>query len=271
MRGLEAALAGRRVKSVDVRRAGLRVPFPKNLAQALAGRTFVQFARRAKYVLATLDDGRVLVVHLGMSGRVQLVPPGEKFTPGAHDHLVIAMTDGMRVALNDPRRFGVVLLLPGDAVFAHKSFAGLGPEPLGNEFNAAYLRAKLAGRKTPVKIAIMDQRIVVGVGNIYACEALYQAGISPLRPAGNLTAAEAEKLVAAIRDVLNRAIAAGGSSLRDYRQTDGELGYFQHEFKVYGRAGEACPAPGCACAKKGGIIRITQGGRSTFYCPRQQK
>lgn len=271
MRGLDSALRGRRVKHVDVRRAGLRVPFPENLAAAMTGRRLEHFSRRAKYVLARLDDGQVFVLHLGMSGRVQLVSAKEKFTPAVHDHLVITMEDGMRVVLNDPRRFGVVLLLPENEVVTHKSFAALGPEPLGNEFNADYLRARLAGRTTALKVAIMDQQIVVGVGNIYACEALYQAGISPLREAGRLKAAEAEKLVTAIRDVLNRAIAAGGSSLRDYRQADGELGYFQHEFKVYGREGEACPAMGCACGKKGGIIRITQGGRSTFYCPHQQR
>lgn len=272
MRGMDAVLRGGRVAAVDVRRAGLRVPFPPGLARGLAGRRFAHFARRAKYVLATLDDGSVLVVHLGMSGRVQIMAPGTAFTPGKHDHLVVTMDDGTRWALNDARRFGFVLWLPDmAAVAAHPSFAALGPEPLGNEFHADYLRARLARRTTPLKVAIMDQRIVVGVGNIYACEALYQAGISPQRPAGQLRAAEAEKLVVAIRDVLGRAIAAGGSSLKDYRQADGELGYFQHDFRVYGRAGEACAAAGCACAKKGGIVRITQGGRSTFYCPAQQK
>lgn len=271
MRGLDAALRGQRIAAVDVRRAGLRVPFPKDLARKLAGRTFAHFARRAKYVLATLDDGQVFVLHLGMSGRVQMVAAREQFTPGAHDHLVITMKDGMRVALNDARRFGVVLLLPGDQVARHKSFAALGPEPLGNEFHAGYLLQKFKDRKTAVKVAIMDQRLVVGVGNIYACEALYQAGIDPARAAGTIKPAEAEKLFAAIRDVLARAIAAGGSTLRDYRQADGELGYFQHQFHVYGREGETCPVPGCACGKKGGIVRITQGGRSTFYCPAQQR
>jgi formamidopyrimidine-DNA glycosylase len=173
--------------------------------------------------------------------------------------------------LNDARRFGVVLLLSEDKMEAHDSFKGLGPEPLGNQYDAAYLEEALAGRKIAVKVAIMDQRIVVGVGNIYACEALYQAGIDPRRAAGQVTRAELERLVPAIRDVLGRAIAAGGSTLRDYKQADGELGYFQHEFKVYGREGEACPARGCGCKKSGGIERIVQGGRSTFFCPVKQK
>ena len=271
MRGMDAALRGRRIAHVDVRRKDLRVPFPKDLAKNLTGRTLAQFSRRAKYVLARLDDGQVLVIHLGMSGRVQLVGPQEEFTAGKHDHLVVTMQDGRRFALNDARRFGVVLLLPEDKMDSHASFKGLGPEPLGNGFDAAYLEEALAGRKTAVKVAIMDQRIVVGVGNIYACEALYQAGIDPRRAAGKITRAELDRLVPAIRDVLDRAIAAGGSTLRDYKQADGELGYFQHEFKVYGREGEGCPARGCACKKAGGIERIVQGGRSTFFCPVRQK
>lgn len=270
MRGMDAALRGRRIARVDVRRKDLRVPFPKDLAKKLEGRSLAQFSRRAKYVLARLDDGQVLVIHLGMSGRVQLVGPKEEFTPGKHDHLVVTMADGRRFALNDARRFGVVLLLPEEKLDAHPSFRTLGPEPLGNKFDAAYLEEKLAGRKTAIKVAIMDQRIVVGVGNIYACEALYQAGIDPRRAAGKVSRAELEKLVPAIRDVLARAIEAGGSTLRDYKQADGELGYFQHEFKVYGREGEPCPARGCGCRKQGGVQRIVQGGRSTFFCPVRQ-
>lgn len=272
MRGMERALRGQKIAAVAVRRAGLRVPFPPDLQTRLEGRVLAQFGRRAKYGLLTLDDGAVLVLHLGMSGRIQIVAADEDFTAGKHDHLVLTMAGGMRVALNDARRFGMVLLLPDAAALAgHKSFAGLGPEPLGNEFDAVYLRDALRGRKSAIKQAIMEQEIVVGVGNIYACEALYAARIDPRRPAGGLRPREAEDLVAAIRAVLTRAIAAGGSSLRDYRQADGALGYFQHEFGVYGRAGMACPAAGCACGKKGGIVRIVQGGRSTFYCPVLQK
>jgi formamidopyrimidine-DNA glycosylase len=270
MRGMEAALRGGRIAHVDVRRKDLRVPFPKDLAKKLEGRTMAQFSRRAKYVLVRMDDGQVLVIHLGMSGRIQLVGKKEEFAPGKHDHLVVAMKDGQRFALNDARRFGVVLLLPEDKVEGHASFKTLGPEPLGNGFDATYLESKLKGRKTAVKVAIMDQRIVVGVGNIYACEALYQAGIDPRRAAGKVTRAELDKLVPAIRDVLGRAIAAGGSTLRDYKQADGELGYFQHEFKVYGREGEKCPVRGCGCAQQGGVQRIVQGGRSTFFCPVRQ-
>lgn len=270
MRGMEAALRGQRIAAVDVRRKDLRVPFPKDMAQKLAGRTMVQFSRRAKYVMVGMDDGQVLVIHLGMSGRVQLVAAKEKFAPGKHDHLVVTMKDGQRFALNDARRFGVVLLLPEEKVDGHASFRTLGPEPLGNGFDAAYLEEKLRGRKMAVKVAIMDQRIVVGVGNIYACEALYQAGIDPRRAAGAITRAELERLVRAIRDVLGRAIAAGGSTLRDYKQADGELGYFQHEFRVYGREGLPCPARGCGCRTGGGIQRIVQGGRSTFFCPGRQ-
>lgn len=270
MRGMEAALCGGAIAHVDVRRKDLRVPFPKDLAKKLAGRTMVQFSRRAKYVLVRMDDGQVLVIHLGMSGRVQLVAAKEEFAPGKHDHLVVTMKNGQRFALNDARRFGVVLLLPEEKIESHVSFKTLGPEPLGNQFDAAYLEEELRGRKTAVKIAIMDQRIVVGVGNIYACEALYQAGIDPRRAAGAISRAELERLVPAIRDVLGRAIAAGGSTLRDYKQADGELGYFQHEFKVYGREGQVCPARGCGCKKQGGVQRIVQGGRSTFFCPARQ-
>lgn len=271
MRGMEAALCGGRIARVDVRRKDLRVPFPKDLAKKLEGRTMAQFSRRAKYVLVRLDDGQVLVIHLGMSGRIQLVGSKESFSPDKHDHLVVTMQDGRRFALNDARRFGVVLLLPEDKIESHASFQSLGPEPLGNGFDAAYLEKKLKGRKTAVKVAIMDQRIVVGVGNIYACEALYQAGIDPRRAAGAVTRAELDRLVPAIRDVLARAIAAGGSTLRDYKQADGELGYFQHEFKVYGREGEPCPARGCGCKKTGGVQRMVQGGRSTFFCPVRQR
>ncbi len=268
-RGLEAAIkAPAEIAKVDQRRPDLRVPFPKNLKKRLEGHNVTGFGRRAKYLLLYISSGEVLIIHLGMSGRI-LITKGHK--PEKHDHLIMTFKTGQQVILNDPRRFGMVYLCKEDELEAHKAFAHLGPEPLGNDFNGPVLAARLKGKNTPVKLAILDQKTVVGVGNIYACEALFKAGISPLRKASTIQGARAEKLAASIRDVLTRAIKAGGSSLKDYRQTDGELGYFQHNFKVYDRAGEKCRSCDCDIQRTGGIKRITQSGRSTFYCPRKQK
>ncbi len=271
-RGLEPVLAGRLIVQADVRRADLRWPFPEGMAARLTGARVTGLRRRSKYLLADLDRGETLIVHLGMSGRMLVsgAPVGAFHhalaVPGKHDHVVLDIEGGARIAFNDARRFGSMDLVQTAAEERHRLLAPLGPEPLGNGFDAPYLAARLAGRATPVKAVLLDQHVVAGLGNIYACEALWRAGVSPLRLARDIVPPEAERLVAAIRSVLVEAIAAGGSSLRDYRQADGELGYFQHGFAVYGRAGLACLRPGCS----GVVARAVQAGRSSFLCPRCQ-
>lgn len=267
-RGLEPVLLHRRIVRVDVRRKDLRRPFPRGLKGRVESARVTWIARRAKYILIHLDNDFVLVIHLGMSGRI--VFQGDGYKPQTHDHFILHLEDGRQVVLNDPRRFGVVDLVRGDGLDAHPLFAHLGPEPLGNGFSGPVLAAALKNRKAAIKQVIMDQSVVVGVGNIYASEALFQSGIDPARPAARIQGKRAEALVAAIRDVLNRAIAAGGSTLRDHRQVSGELGYFQHDFTVYGREGQACRGCDCDIAKTGGIRKIVQGGRASFYCPRKQ-
>lgn len=268
MRGLEPVLTGKAIARVETRRADLRVPFPKDLKKKLEGARILRLSRRAKYCLIHLQGGACLVVHLGMSGRLVIT---RDHVPVKHDHFLMTLEDGVQIVLNDPRRFGMVLLVADAEMAGHASFKHLGPEPLGNEFNAAYLRDKLKGRTQAIKLAIMDQRIVVGVGNIYACEALYRAGIDPAKPAGGVSPAKLEKLVSAIRGVLGEAIAAGGSSLKDYVQASGELGYFQHGFKVYDREGTVCRTCAEAGHEKPCVTRMVQGGRSTFYCKRTQR
>jgi formamidopyrimidine-DNA glycosylase len=268
-RGLVPILVGQRIVRAEVRREGLRKPFPRGLKARLVGAGVTHIARRAKYILIHLDNGFVLVIHLGMSGRVLFYP--RDYRPQTHDHFILHMQDGQQIVLNDPRRFGVVDLVPVEALDTHVLFAHLGPEPLGNDFSAPRLEAALKNRKTAIKQAIMDQGVVVGVGNIYASEALFLSGINPKRAANRVNLAQAEKLVAAIRTVLKKAIKAGGSTLRDHRQANGELGYFQHSFTVYDRAGQSCPGCDCDIDKTGGIKKIVQGGRSSFYCPRKQK
>jgi formamidopyrimidine-DNA glycosylase len=246
----------------------LRTALPKNLAARLKGQRVVQVTRRAKYIQIFLNGGDVLLLHLGMSGRLLITPEAVKAEK--HDHLVFHFDDGTCVRFNDPRRFGCCDLVRAEDLPRHQWLKHLGIEPLGKELTQAWLRDKFEGKTVNIKTALMDQRLVVGIGNIYASEALFYAGISPKRQAGACNAKQLAKLVPAIQKVLKAAIAAGGSSLRDYRQTNGELGYFQHSFAVYGREGEACP--GCACdrAKTGGVQRITQGGRSTYYCATKQ-
>ncbi|MGE4063803.1 MAG: bifunctional DNA-formamidopyrimidine glycosylase/DNA-(apurinic or apyrimidinic site) lyase [Rhodospirillaceae bacterium] len=270
-RGLAGVLEGHRLTRVQVRRKDLRIPFPPRLAEILTGRRVEKIRRRAKYILMDLDDGQVLIAHLGMSGRMTLDNKGAPL--GKHDHVVFTTDEGTEVRFNDPRRFGLMTLVKGEELESHKLFRHLGPDPLTRAFTPALLSAKLQGRKTSIKAALLDQRIVVGVGNIYACESLYRAGISPLRKAGTVAGARAERLVPAIKAVLKQAIAAGGSSLRDHVQPSGELGYFQDAWKVYGREGESCACLGRTAAAatgrnqgKGVVRRITQGGRSTFYC-----
>jgi len=265
-RGLATVLENRVIRQLDLRRKDLRFPFPEGLAQLVEGRRVTAIRRRAKYILIHLDDGGVLIGHLGMSGRM-LIGAAEGVVLETHDHVVFHTDHGMVVRFNDARRFGFLDYTREDDLARHKLLAGIGPEPLGNEFSGPVLAAKLAGKITPIKAALLDQKIVAGLGNIYVSEALYFAGLLPTRLAATVGGAKAEKLVTSIKDVLNRAIAAGGSSLRDYVQTSGELGYFQHQWAVYGKEGERCPA--CSCTE--GIQRIVQSNRSTFFCAKRQR
>lgn len=265
-RGLAPHLEGRRLVHVEARRPDLRWPLPVDFAQRLQGRTVVALRRRAKYLLAELEDGTVLIAHLGMSGRM-LITEGKPPVLEKHDHIVLATDRDIWVRFNDARRFGAMDLTTLDALETHKLLAGLGPEPLSNAFNGPALALALKGRRTPIKAALLDQHVVAGIGNIYACEALYRAGLSPRRQAYTVQGERAERLAAAVKQVLAEAIEAGGSTLRDYRQADGELGYFQHAFKAYGREGEACGNPGCGRP----VLRLVQSGRSTFYCARCQR
>jgi formamidopyrimidine-DNA glycosylase len=269
MRGLQARLEGRTIIRALIRRADLRWALPPGLGARLTGARVESFRRRAKYILMRLSGGDSVLLHLGMSGRM-LIGPANPNSVTLHEHLVLETDDNWRVGFVDPRRFGSVDLVPTASEDAHRLLAGLGPEPLDAAFTPAMLSAALAGKRTPIKAALLDQRIVAGLGNIYVCEALFRAGISPLREAATVPGARATRLVRAIRATLTEAIAAGGSSLRDYVQPDGELGYFQHAWKVYAREGlpcEHCPGPP-ACL---GVARIVQSGRSTFYCPRTQR
>jgi formamidopyrimidine-DNA glycosylase len=272
-RGLAPVMEGQVIARATLNRADLRWPFPPGMAERLTRARVLALRRRSKYLLADLDRGETLLVHLGMSGRMlvsgalvgQFVH--DHPAPEKHDHVILDMAGGARITFNDPRRFGAMDLMETASAEAHPLLARIGPEPLGNGFHEGHLAARLAGRRTSVKAALLDQRIVAGLGNIYVCEALYRAGISPRRQAGNLGPRRIARLVPAIRDVLTDAIAAGGSSLRDYRQADGELGYFQHAFDVYGREGAPCRTAACEAR----ITRIVQSARSSFYCPRCQR
>ena len=276
-RGLAPVMEGARIAKAEARRPDLRWPLPENMGARLTGATVTALRRRSKYILADLDTAETLIIHLGMSGRMLISGavgrdmPGQFHhahpTPEKHDHVVIDMETGARVTFSDARRFGAMDLTPTAHVDDHWLIANLGPEPLSNTFNESYLADRLAGRRTPMKTALLDQRIIAGLGNIYVCEALHRAGISPKRLAGNLSRHRIAKLVPVIRDVIAEAIEAGGSSLRDYRQADGELGYFQYSFRVYDREGAPCPTPGC----QGEIRRIVQSGRSSFYCASCQR
>ncbi|WP_028955530.1 bifunctional DNA-formamidopyrimidine glycosylase/DNA-(apurinic or apyrimidinic site) lyase [Sulfitobacter sp. 20_GPM-1509m] len=267
-RGLAPVMEGAVIARADVNRPDLRWPFPPEMAARLTGRQVLGLRRRSKYILADLDSGETLLIHLGMSGRMLISgdPLGQFVhnhpAPEKHDHVVLHMDNGARITFNDPRRFGAMDLLDTATAQQHKLLAVLGPEPLGNAFNEDVLVQAFKGKASPVKSALLDQRIVAGLGNIYVCEALFRAGVSPRRKAGNISQARVRALVPIIREVLSDAIAAGGSSLRDFRQADGELGYFQHSFDVYGREGQPCRAPGCT----GTVQRIVQSGRSSFYC-----
>ncbi|MDF2116895.1 bifunctional DNA-formamidopyrimidine glycosylase/DNA-(apurinic or apyrimidinic site) lyase [Roseiarcaceae bacterium H3SJ34-1] len=278
-RGLEPFMAGHIFTKVEQRRPNLRFPFPEDFAGRLEGRRLTALGRRAKYLVGDLDDGTVLIMHLGMSGSFRIDYDGEdSAAPGvfhhdrsknaAHDHVVFQMSNGARITYNDPRRFGFMDLIARADLQAHPLFRDIGIEPLGNELDGALIAAAFAGKKAPLKAALLDQTLIAGLGNIYVCEALHRAGLSPRRAAGTLAAkkgqmlGKADLLAGTIRDVLQEAVAAGGSSLRDHRQTDGTLGYFQHSFRVYDREGAPCPTPACT----GVIQRLVQSGRSTFFC-----
>ena len=266
-RGLAVKLEGRRLVRVAARRPDLRVPLPRGFAKRLQGLKVERIERRAKYILVRLEGGLVLLAHLGMSGRM-VVANGTP--PGPHDHVIFETDDGTEIRFNDHRRFGLMLLASETELATHPLLRDIGPEPLGNAFNDEALSAALEGKKTPIKAALLDQRIVAGLGNIYVCESLYWADVSPRRLAHTCVGARAERLVPAIRKVLAEAIDAGGSSLRDHVQPSGELGYFQDRWAVYGREGEACPR--CAAEKVPcQIKRIVQSNRSTFFCPRFQR
>ncbi|MEG9883022.1 MAG: bifunctional DNA-formamidopyrimidine glycosylase/DNA-(apurinic or apyrimidinic site) lyase [Hyphomicrobiales bacterium] len=284
-RGLAEAMEGRRFAEVTVRRADLRFPLPVDFAARLRGRRLIRLARRAKYLLGFVEGGAAMILHLGMSGRFIIIA-SHKYAKQAgrfyydrspeaaapHDHVVFTMEDATRIIYNDPRRFGMMDLARETELSSHQLLRDLGPEPLGDDFDAPYLADAFKTRQTSLKAALLDQKLVAGLGNIYVCEALFRAKLSPLRTASSLAGegtkiVPLERLIVAIRRVLEEAIAAGGSSLRDYARTDGSLGYFQHKFAVYDREGEPCPKPGCS----GTIERIAQNGRSTFYCAQCQE
>ena len=277
-RGLRPALAGKRLFRVEQRRPDLRFPFPDGFVARLEGARIAAVERRAKYILIRLEDGWTWLVHLGMSGRFTVTPGAQASSGQAghnsgwamvekHDHILIEVEDGGRLVFNDTRRFGFMDLIPPGGEAASPHLAHLGPEPLSDAFGAEAFSAALAGKRTPIKAALLDQRLVAGLGNIYVCEALWRAGISPKRSAHTVAGARAARLVPAVKEVLAAAIEAGGSSLRDYVQATGELGYFQHSWDAYDREGEPCRHPGC----DGTVVRIVQSGRSSFYCPRHQR
>lgn len=276
VRGLRPVLEGRVLAQVIQRRPNLRFPFPRDFAQRLTGRRIEEITRRAKYILIELaPDNRngpeVLLIHLGMSGRMTLLPARPNLPYQPHDHVVFVTDEGREVRFNDARRFGFMDLFARSGMASHPRLNALGPEPLDDEFDGARLAAALRDKLTPIKAALLDQAVVAGLGNIYVCEALYGAGLSPKRLARTVQGKRAERLAASIKTTLSRAIAAGGSSLRDYVQASGELGYFQHEWAVYGREGDACPDCDCDPLASGGIQRFVQAGRSTFHCPRRQR
>ena len=272
-KGLLPALKGAVFDLVDQRRPDLRFPLPENMPERLQGRLVEDLTRRSKYILVHLDDGNVLVLHLGMSGRITIDPARRNVPPAKHDHVIFHMNNGQVVTFNDARRFGSIALIEHDQMRSHKMFCNLGVEPLDDGFNAQFLSDAAFGKNVDLKAFLMDQRIIAGLGNIYVCEALYRSGLSPKRRASTLARKDGSpsvrtpRLVSAIKTVLVEAIAAGGSTLRDHRQADGSLGYFQHSFAVYGREGEPCSNAGCT--RK--IERLRQSGRSTFYCGGCQK
>ena len=269
-RGLEPVLTGATVAAVRCIRRDLRRPVPPDLESRLTNRRILAVRRRAKYLMLDAEDGASVLLHLGMSGSLRVTPPPVP-APEKHEHVEFLLAGGTAVRFRDPRRFGLVLTCDTAELPGHPLLAGLGPEPIDPGFDGRFLARRLGGRRTSIKAALLDQTVVAGLGNIYACESLFRAGILPTRPADSITGDEADGLAEAIRAVLHEAIAAGGSSLRDHRRTDGELGYFQHAFAVYDREGRPCPGCCCEMAETGGVRRIVQGGRSTFYCVTRQR
>ncbi|MSP52216.1 MAG: bifunctional DNA-formamidopyrimidine glycosylase/DNA-(apurinic or apyrimidinic site) lyase [Alphaproteobacteria bacterium] len=265
-RGLRSSLDGRTITRVDQRRPDLRFPLPRGFGRRLEGRRVCAIDRRGKYVLVRFDADMVLLIHLGMSGRL-IIHRGQPNQLEKHDHVIFTADDGTTIVFNDPRRFGSMDIVATSAMARHKLLRSMGPEPLDKAFQSSVLEASLRGKRTPIKAALLDQHVVAGLGNIYVCEALFRAGVSPRRLARSVRPDRIKLLVSAIKSVLTEAIAAGGSSLKDYVQTNGELGYFQHRFAVYDREGQPCP--GCTC--NGAIKRIVQNGRSTFYCSMRQR
>lgn len=268
-RALEPVLLERPLRKLQFNRADLRFALPGDLPDKLAGRKITSISRRGKYILAFADNDHGFVLHLGMSGVIRIEHPEEQ-SDQKHDHVVWAFDEGPRIVFNDARRFGFLQAVHVEDWQDSAPFNAMGPEPLGNSFNGEYLAEALSGKKASIKSALLDQRVVAGVGNIYDCEALYMSGIDPRRSAGSLSAQECEKLAHAIKTVLALAIEKGGSSLKDYKHTDGNLGYFQHHFAVYDREGDPCPKSGCPCGTDNGVQRIVQHGRSTFFCPYAQ-
>ena len=265
-RGLERAMVGRRINQVVVRRSDLRRPLPENFSDMLTGREITHLDRRAKYLLIHLDTGNVLIVHLGMSGRMVIEQGTELEVPARkHEHIAFLVGNGTVVRFSDPRRFGLMDLTPKEKLFNHPLLKLIGPEPLNTEFNAESLMNSLKGRKTTIKSALLDQRVVAGLGNIYVCEILFIAGVSPRRITKNISTIRAERLVSATKEILRDAINAGGSTLRDHVTPTGEMGYFQYNFKVYGREGKLCET----CMQP--VKRIVQAGRSTFFCASCQR
>jgi len=266
--GLVPVLEKHRIAGVALHRSGLRSPFAGNFAATLQGTCVLRLRRRAKYILADLDNEHTWLIHLGMSGSFRTMAAKKTFKPETHDHVVITLDDGLRLIYTDPRRFGQMEVFASTAEAMHPALSKLGPEPLDDGFDGPALAARLRAKKIAIKIALLDQRVVAGVGNIYACEALFKAGIDPTTPAGSITVAKTRQLATAIRQVMSDALASGGSTLRDHRQLDGSTGYFQHNFAVYGH--EGAPCANCTCKGKQSVQTITQGGRTTFFCPVKQ-
>lgn len=270
-RGLEPVFSANTISECILNIKGLRYPFADNFKPLLDNTAISSIGRRGKYILVGLENNHTLVWHLGMSGKVKIFDDAKDYTPEKHDHVVLSMKGAQKVIYNDPRRFGFLELVGTPNLETSRHFIKMGPEPLGNHFNGDIFYQAIKNKKTTIKAALLDQRVVAGVGNIYACEALYMSRINPLRLASSLKKAEAENLAAAIRLVLTKAIEAGGSTLKDYAHTDGSLGYFQHMFGVYDKEGKPCPDCDCNLDRTHGIKRVVQSGRSTFYCQSLQK
>jgi formamidopyrimidine-DNA glycosylase len=270
-RGLETAILRKTIKRVQINRADLRAPIPKNFIQTIEKQRVVSTQRRGKYILVFCEGGQGFVMHLGMSGRISIFASKKEYTAGKHDHAVFELEDGTHIVFNDPRRFGMLYLTSEKKWQSEAPFQKMGPEPLEKKFTGEVLAEKLKGKRGPIKTVLLDQNVVAGIGNIYACEALFESQIHPQQEAGTISRRFAGKLAASLQNVLQKSLKAGGSTLKDYAHTDGSLGYFQAQFGVYDREGLACASCRCDIVKTGGVKRMIQAGRSTFYCPHRQK